>query len=62
MKELLQANVTNIFYLGDFPTYNDAGLNKQLADLVERFRKTGGKTRKLVVPGIDPNLSAESAA
>ncbi len=61
MKELLQANVRNVFYLGDFPEY-EIGLEQQLDALLDRFRASGGKTRKLVVPGIDPNLTAETAA
>ncbi|MEX2622887.1 MAG: hypothetical protein WD651_04115 [Acidimicrobiia bacterium] len=61
MKELLQANVKNVYYLGDFPEYEE-GLTKQLGWLLDRFKAAGGRTRKLVVPGIDPNLSADTAA
>lgn len=61
MKELLQANVKNVYYLGNFPEYEE-GLARQLGWLLERFKTAGGRTRKLVVPGIDPNMSAADRA
>jgi dCMP deaminase len=61
MKELLQANVKNVYYLGDFPEYEE-GLAKQLSWVLERFKEAGGCTRKLVIPGINPNMSASDRA
>jgi dCMP deaminase len=61
MKELLQAHVRNVYYLGAFPEYEE-GLKKQLGWLLTRFKEAGGETKKLVVPGIDPNMSAADRA
>jgi dCMP deaminase len=58
MKELLQAKVRNIYYLGEFKVAKE--LEKQLGDLISAFETAGGKVKALVVPGIDPNLGGEA--
>ncbi len=55
MKELLQAQVHSVYYCGDFPTYGN-DLDMQLRNIIARFKSVGGRTRKLVVPGVDPDL------
>lgn len=55
MKELLQAKVQNVYYCGDFPKYGN-DLDLQLKKVVARFKTAGGRSQKLVVPGVDPNL------
>jgi hypothetical protein len=55
MKELLQAKVRSVYYLGDFKV--DTEHRDQLDALIARFRsQKGGRVKKLVVPGVDPNL------
>jgi len=54
MKELLQAKVRSVYYLGDFKV--DAEHRDQLDALIARFRDQKGRVKKLVVPGVDPNL------
>lgn len=54
MKELLQAKVRSVYYLGDFKV--DAEHREQLDALIARFRSQKGRVKKLVVPGVDPNL------
>jgi dCMP deaminase len=58
MKELLQANVKNVFYLGKFRKY-DNDLDLQVKHLVRQFRENGGKAQRIVIPDINPNLSRE---
>jgi hypothetical protein len=54
MKELLQAQVRSVYYLGDFKV--DSEHRDQVDALIARFRRQKGRVKKLVVPGIDPNL------
>ncbi len=54
MKELLQAKVRSVYYLGDFKV--DAEHRDQLDALIARFRSQKGRVKKLVVQGIDPNV------
>lgn len=61
MKELLQANVKNVFYCGDFPTYGN-DLDLQLKKVVARFESLGGRVQKLVVREVDPNLRGSTTA
>ncbi len=54
MKELLQAKVKNIYYLGEFQVAKE--LRKQLEDLIAAFEAAGGTVKGLEVRGIDPDL------
>ena len=54
MKELLQAKMRSVYYLGDFKL--DAEHREQLDALIARFRSHKGRVKRLVVPGVDPNL------
>jgi dCMP deaminase len=54
MKELLQAKVRSVYYLGDFKV--DDQHQDQLSALIARFRAQKGRVKKLVVPGVDPNF------
>lgn len=54
MRELLQAKVRSVYYLGDFKV--DAEHREQLDALISRFHSQKGRVKKLVVPGVDPNL------
>ena len=56
MKELLQAKVKNVYYLGDLPTYEN-DLDTQVQNLVDVFKQRGGVALKVDVPGVDPHLS-----
>jgi hypothetical protein len=46
--------VRSVYYLGDFKV--DAEHREQLNALIARFRSQKGRVKKLVVPGVDPNL------
>jgi dCMP deaminase len=54
MKELLQAKVRSVYYLGDFKV--DAEHRDQSDALIARFRSQKGRVKKLAVPDVDPNL------
>lgn len=58
MKELLQARVKNVYFLGEFRKY-DNDLDLQVQRLVAKFRGRG-KCQRLIVPGVDPDLSREA--
>jgi hypothetical protein len=54
MKELLQAKVRSVYDSGDFKV--DAEHRDQLDALIARLRNQKGRVKKLVAPGVDPNL------
>lgn len=54
MKELLQARIRRVYYLGEFKV--EPELRDQLDALIARFRAQKGQVKQLDVVGIDPHL------